>query len=194
MTTVPVGAASAIDVSSASSSPAASKATSTPCPPVSARSSPRSAPPATRTAAVAPAARAASTRCGSTSVATTVVAPDARASWIRKSPIGPQPKMPTDSPGRIPASLTAWRATPSGSSIATSPSVRPSGTGMRHLPGQATSSRSEPSVAPWPAKRILRQRWTCPARHCSHSSHPMAGSIATRWPRRGPDSTTPPAS
>ena len=76
------------------------------------------------------------------SVATIGVAPDTRASGSGTGRSGCSRRRLALHPRPDRASRTAWRATPSGSSIATSASLRLSGTGTRHLPGQATSSRS----------------------------------------------------
>ena len=88
------------------------------------------------------------------STASTERAPATFSSWMSSSPIGPQPiteAVPAN--GRCPRS-TEWIATPSGSSRAPSASETPSGSGCSRCDGQAMTSRSMPSVSPWPENLI----------------------------------------
>ena len=48
-----------------------------------------------------------------------------------------------------------------------------------------------PPLVPWPAKMTFKHRLGCPSRHGGHVQHGMAGSIATRSPVRGPQTTVP---
>ena len=75
-----------------------------------------------------------------------------------------------------------WIATPSGSSIAPSVAVRPSGSGKRQCSGQAIHSRIEPSSSPWPEKRMVGQRLGWPSRQSEQRPQGIAGSIATSRP------------
>ena len=105
-----------------------------------------------------------------------------RAACRMKRPIGPLPKTPTVMPGRTWARSTVCSATPSGSSIAPSAAVKPSGSGIRQWRGQAIHSRIEPSSLPWPEKRVSGQRFGWPSWHRAHCPHAIAGSIATSCP------------
>jgi len=110
--------------------PAASMATSTPWPPVSA--STRAARWSSGLRLTAPNSAAASRRYASGSTARIGTAPAMRAIATRSSPIGPQPTTATDSPTRGLARSQEWSATPSGSSRAPCSAVIPFGKGKRN--------------------------------------------------------------
>ena len=80
--------------------PSASKATSTPSPPVSRRTSATASPALASTPSVAPSWRAASSFSARTSTAMTRSAPKSRASWITFDPTPPAPTTATVSAAR----------------------------------------------------------------------------------------------
>ena len=145
-------------------------------------------------AASAPHRSAVRRRCSSGSLTKTRRAPARRATGATSTPMGPPPTTSTSSPGRTWPILTAWMATPSGSSSAPASSLSASGRGCSRRVGHSNRSCRPPSRRPWPANWTSGQRLACPARHCSHLSHGIAGSTATRRPACGPSSATPPNS
>jgi len=121
-------------VSTASSVPATSKATST---------SPRCCLASSGVSTIsAPHLAAAVRRCASGSTAITDATPAARATWISSSPMGPQPTMATELANRTWPRSKPWRATPRGSRMAAVAGLKPSGTGCRRAVGQARTPAS----------------------------------------------------
>jgi len=109
-----------------------------------------------------------------------------------EEPIGPQPKPPTRVPGRTWASLIALEATPSGRAgrrprRPDCPVPEPDTCRASHEAhgGAVRALRRDRRIEPRDRDARARQG------HGSHTSHDMLGSIATRWPRRGPDSNDP---
>ena len=105
--TVPASRQRLIAIASGAGSPTASTTTSTPRPPVAARTAFFGSS-SVRWTATAPNEAAISSRAATESIAKTFTAPPASAACTAQSPTGPRPRTATVSPDLIPAWATAW--------------------------------------------------------------------------------------